>query len=114
MLDGRVLALALVGYLGVPLTVAAQSPPPSPQPAAQGDITLDATVHIDRLRYDTTPSSTHMRLSGPHNCAGNYTVKRTNLPAHPKAGVTYRNVTIVMHASASAVKGKGLAACPPR
>ncbi|PZR58335.1 MAG: hypothetical protein DLM50_04285 [Candidatus Meridianibacter frigidus] len=92
----------------------APAPAPTGSPAATGgDIILDATVHIDRLRYDTTPQKANVRLSGVRNCSSAYTARRINLPEHPKPGVTYRNVTIVLHAAGSVTKDRALIQCSP-
>ncbi len=70
----------------------------SPPPAADADITLDADVHVRSIRYATVPNKARVVVTGI-NQAGGYTVTRTNLPAHPRAGVTYRNVRIQLHAA---------------
>ncbi|GAC1393468.1 MAG: hypothetical protein NVSMB31_12890 [Vulcanimicrobiaceae bacterium] len=114
----RLQAAVVIAVLAVPLAVHAQtspSPAPSAAPATSpgsDEITIDATVHIDRIRYDTTPSKAHLRLSGNAGCTAPYTVRRINLPEHPRSGVTYRNVTIVLHGTASAVKSHNATPCP--
>ena len=93
-----VLALSLLGVgerasLAQNTTTVQGSPPPS----ADADLVLDADVHIRSIRY--TVLSRRMRRSRcpEFNQVGGYTVTRTNLPVHPKAGVTYRNVRIQLH-----------------
>jgi len=114
----RLQGAVLVAILATPLAAHAQTSPsrePSVAPAVSpgsDDITIDATVHIDRIRYDTVPLKTQFRLSGNANCAAPYTVRRINLPELPRAGVTYRNVTIVLHGTASVVKSRTATPCP--
>ncbi|MDQ6926268.1 MAG: hypothetical protein M3154_08530, partial [Candidatus Eremiobacteraeota bacterium] len=49
-------------------------------------------------RYTVVPKNAKVKVSGV-NQVGGYTVTRTNLPEHPRAGVTYRNVRIQLHAA---------------
>ncbi len=92
-----VLALSLLGVgerasLAQNTTTVQGSPPPS----ADADLVLDADVHIRSIRYTVVPKNAKVKVSGVHQVGG-YTVTRTNLPVHPKAGVTYRNVRIQLH-----------------
>ncbi len=66
-----------------------------PQPTQSSDLSIQADVHIDSLRYDVVPKVATLKVGGV-NQIGGYTITRYNLPAHPLAGVTYRNVRIVM------------------
>ena len=86
----------------------------TPVPTGQGDIDLNATIHIDSLRVETTGAKGHVGLSGVQNCRTSYSVRRINLPQHPRSGVTYRNVTIVLHAAANFSKAQGLVTCSGR
>ncbi|MDQ6944224.1 MAG: hypothetical protein M3169_17125 [Candidatus Eremiobacteraeota bacterium] len=70
----------------------------TPPPSADADVVLDADVHIQSVRYTVVPKNAKVKVSGV-NQVGGYTITRTNLPAHPKAGVTYRNVRIQLHAA---------------
>ena len=70
----------------------------TPAPAASADIVLDADVHVQSIRYTVVPRNENVNVSGV-NQVGGYTVTRTNIPVHPKAGVTYRNVRIQLHAA---------------
>ncbi len=70
----------------------------TPPPSADADVVLDADVHIQSVRYTVVPKNAKVKVSGV-NQIGGYTVTRTNLPAHPRAGVTYRNVRIQLHAA---------------
>ncbi|GAC1614961.1 MAG: hypothetical protein NVS4B13_09530 [Candidatus Elarobacter sp.] len=93
------LALSLV--IGCGGLSAAQSPVEvhgSPPPASEADITLDADVHIRSIHYSSVPKKAGVNVTGV-NQVGGYTVTRTNLPAHPQAGTTYRNVRIQLHAA---------------
>lgn len=66
---------------------------------ADADLVIDADVHIRSIRYDVVPKDAHLRVTGV-NSKGGTTVTRTNLPEHPKPGVTYRNVRIQVHSAA--------------
>ena len=70
----------------------------SPPPAADGDVVLDADVHIRSVRYQTVPKNAHVTVSGV-NQRGGTRIVRTNIPPHPQAGVTYRNVRIQYQAT---------------
>jgi hypothetical protein len=70
----------------------------TPPPSADADIVLDADVHIQSVKYTVVPANAKVKVSGV-NQTGGYTITRTNLPEHPKAGVTYRNVRIQLHAA---------------
>ena len=92
-------ALALVIGVGAPsLAQSTTTVTGTPPPAADADIVLDADVHIQSVRYTVVPKNAKVKVSGI-NQVGGYTVTRTNLPVHPKAGVTYRNVRIQLHAA---------------
>ena len=101
---GRLAGVALFALsfiIGLPAPSLAQSTTTvtgSPPPAADADIVLDADVHIQSVRYTVVPKNAKVKVSGV-NQVGGYTVTRTNLPVHPKAGVTYRNVRIQLHAA---------------
>lgn len=86
---------------GLP-SLAQSTPPPvvsgSPPPSSDADVVLDADIHIQSIRYTAVPKNTKIKVSGV-NQVGGYTITRTNLPEHPKAGVTYRNVRIQLHAA---------------
>jgi hypothetical protein len=69
----------------------------SPPPSGDADVTLDADVHIRSIHYSTAPK-TRVTVTGVNEIGG-YTVTRTNLPRHPRAGATYRNVRIQFHAA---------------
>ncbi len=73
-------------------TTASGTPPPS----TDADVVLDADVHIQSIRYVAVPRNAKVKVSGV-NQLGGYTITKTNLPAHPKPGVTYRNVRIQLH-----------------
>jgi len=70
----------------------------TPPPAADADVVVDADIHIQSIRYTVVPKNAKVKVSGV-NQVGGYSVVRTNLPAHPRAGVTYRNVRIQLHAA---------------
>ena len=70
----------------------------TPPPSADADVVLDADIHIQSIRYTVVPKNAKVKVSGV-NQVGGYTVIRTNLPEHPRAGVTYRNVRIQLHAA---------------
>jgi hypothetical protein len=70
----------------------------TPPPSTDADVVLDADIHIQSIRYTVVPKNAKVTVSGI-NQRGGYTITRTNLPAHPKAGVTYRNVRIQLHAA---------------
>ncbi len=70
----------------------------TPAPSGDADVVLDADVHIQSIRYTVVPKNAKVKVSGV-NQVGGYTITRTNLPAHPRAGVTYRNVRIQLHAA---------------
>ncbi len=96
-----VAASILVVYDCLP-AVAQSKPPvrttPAPPSSADADMVLDADVHIQSIRYTTVPKNAKVKVSGV-NQVGGVTVTRTNLPEHPRAGVTYRNVRIQLHAA---------------
>jgi len=90
--------LLTLGFLFlIPAAVGAQTVQTSgsPPPAQSSDLSIQADVHIDSLRYDVVPKIATLKVGGI-NQIGGYTITRYNLPAHPVAGVTYRNVRIVM------------------
>ena len=70
----------------------------TPPPSTDADVVLDADIHIQSVRYTVVPRNAKVKVSGV-NQLGGYTITKTNLPAHPKAGVTYRNVRIQLHAA---------------
>ncbi len=69
---------------------------------SKGDLSLDSDVHMDSMRFDVVPKHALLRTGG-ENERGGYTVRRTNIPKHPLAGVTYKNVRIQTHVSATFV-----------
>ncbi|MFN2529553.1 MAG: hypothetical protein ABR584_12645 [Candidatus Baltobacteraceae bacterium] len=81
----------------VPLAAGAQTVETSgyPQPPQSSDLSIQADVHIDSMRYEVVPKMSTLKIGGV-NQIGGYTITRYNLPAHPVAGVTYHNVRIVM------------------
>ena len=89
---------------GVAGTACAQTPEVhgSPPPASDGDVVLDADVHISSIRFQTVPKNAHATVSGV-NQRGGTRIVRTNIPAHPQAGVTYRNVRIQFQATSQFV-----------
>ncbi len=89
------LAFGLVFLVPVAAGAQAVETSGSPQPAQSADLSIQADVHIDSLRYDVVPKMATLKIGGV-NQIGGYTITRYNLPAHPLAGVTYRNVRIVM------------------
>ncbi len=70
----------------------------TPPPSADADVVLDADIHIQSVRYTVVPKNAKVKVSGV-NQVGGYSVIRTNLPVHPRAGVTYHNVRIQLHAA---------------
>lgn len=70
----------------------------SPQPAANADLLIDADISIRSIRFDTVAKDAHLNVTGV-NQLGGYRVIRTNLPAHPQAGKTYKNVRIQLQAT---------------
>jgi len=107
-----ILALSLIlagerASLAQSTTIAQGTPPPS----ADADVVLDADVHIQSVRYTVVPKDAKVKVSGV-NQVGGYTVTRTNLPRHPKAGVTYRNVRIQLHAASRFVDPASTHASP--
>lgn len=99
-------ALTLCATLGA--TAAQAATPPdvvgSPPPPDKADITVEATIHADSVRYDVVNGRRALHVRGPANCGG-YRIDRTNIPQHPKPGVTYRNVTVHARLAASVVNG---------
>lgn len=92
---------ALTVLVGAGGSSVAQSLPEvhgSPPPSGDADITLDADVHIRSVRYTVVPKQPRVNVTGV-NQTGGYTITRTNLPVHPRPGVTYRNVRIQLHAA---------------
>ena len=83
----------------------------TPPPSADADVVLDADIHIQSVRYTVVPKNAKVKVSGI-NQIGGYTVTRTNLPVHPKAGVTYRNVRIQLHAASRFVDPANAHASP--
>ncbi|GAC1584736.1 MAG: hypothetical protein NVS3B7_19930 [Candidatus Elarobacter sp.] len=103
MISGRVAVSAVValGFVlaargGFAQTTTETSGTPPPSSAA--DLTLDADVHINSITVQTVPKKAKLTVSGV-NQTGGYTIVRTNIPAHPRAGTTYRNVRIQLHAA---------------
>ncbi len=70
----------------------------TPPPTADADVVLDADVHIRSVRYSAVPKNPQVNVSGANQVGGS-SVIRTNFPVHPRAGVTYRNVRIQLHAA---------------
>lgn len=83
----------------------------TPPPSADADVVLDADVHIQSIHYTVVPKNAKVKVSGV-NQVGGYTVVRTNLPAHPKSGVTYRNVRIQLRAASRFVDPTNAVASP--
>jgi hypothetical protein len=88
----------VVGLGAVSTTASPVETQGSPPPASEADITLDADVHVRSIRYTVVPKGAKVTVTGV-NQTGGYTVTRTNLPTHPQAGTTYRNVRIQLHAA---------------
>ncbi len=97
--------LAVASIFAVALAVAGRMPSlaqgttevrGTPPPSSDADVVLDADVHIKSIRYTAVPKKTKLKVSGV-NQVGGYTITRTNLPAQPRAGVTYRNVRLQLH-----------------
>jgi hypothetical protein len=97
--------LAGASLLALTFVIAGRAPSPAqstttvsgtPPPSTDADVVLDADVHIQSIRYTVVPKNAKVTVSGV-NQVGGYTITRTNLPAHPRAGVTYRNVRIQFH-----------------
>lgn len=59
-------------------------------------VELDGDIHMDSIRFDVVPKRHALRTSGTNELGG-YTIRRTNLPIHPKPGVTYKNVRLQLH-----------------
>ncbi len=83
----------------------------SPVPAASADITIDADVHMQSLRFDSVPNRAHLKVSGT-NQQGGYRVIRTHVPEHPRNGTTYRNVRIQLQATSRFVDPHGPSSSP--
>ncbi len=93
--------------LAVAMVIVAERPSPAqtmttvrgtPPPSADADVVVDADIHIQSIHYTVVPKNAKVKVSGV-NQVGGYSVVRTNLPAHPRAGVTYHNVRIQLHAA---------------
>lgn len=70
----------------------------TPPPAATADVTLDADVRINSITVHGAAKNAKLTVSGV-NQTGGYRIVRTNLPAHPRSGQTYRNVRLQLHAA---------------
>jgi len=67
-----------------------------------GDVTFDADVGMQSLKFDVVPRRATVATSGGR-AHGGYTVTRTNVPNNPKPGVTYKNARVQVHAGATLV-----------
>jgi len=68
----------------------------TPCRASNAVVGFDGDIHIDSIRFDVVPKRHVLRTSGTNELGG-YTIRRTNLPVHPKPGVTYKNVRLQVH-----------------
>ena len=91
-------AMALAVSCLLPLPALAQTTQTSgtPVPSQDADLSIQADVHMDSIRFDTVPDNAQLHVGGL-NERGGYTITRYGIPVHPKAGVTYRNVRIVLN-----------------
>jgi hypothetical protein len=71
-----------------------KAPAPSASPRAAGpELELVATVRAKALRFEKVPQvDVTFKGSGPHHTV--WKTERVNLPIHPEAGVTYRDVAV--------------------
>jgi hypothetical protein len=77
----------------------------TPCAASKAAVLLDGDIHMDSIRFDFVPKRHALRTFGS-NERGGYTIRRTNLPKNPKAGVTYRNVRLQLHLASTVVDPK--------
>jgi hypothetical protein len=93
--DATFIALAVaLSCAGAPDAVAAPPPAePSQAPAAGPELELQATVRAKSLRFEEVPKvNVVFRGNAPRRTM--WKTERVNLPAHPEAGVTYRDVQV--------------------
>lgn len=94
----KLAAMALASACLLPLPAFAQTTQTSgtPVPTQDADVSIQADIHMDSIRFDTVPNNAQLHVGGI-NERGGYTITRYGIPVHPKAGVTYRNVRIILN-----------------
>ena len=92
--NATLIALAVaLSCADAPEAVAAPPAEPSGVSAAGPELELVATVHAKALRFDEVPK-VNVVFRGDGKRRTVWKTERVNLPAHPEAGVTYRDVQV--------------------
>lgn len=79
--------------IALPASVLAQSASPPPATDVRPDIEIAADVHMDSIRFASSPRAA-VSFTGGDAVATRHDVDRDGLPAPVQGGATYRNVDV--------------------